>query len=147
MKSYLQPTQDTGRALVQRNLQGPVVMLNLLRFRRLADYSVHPELAPSQPITGAQAYDRYIAHTLPILKESGGELLFLGEGGPWFIGPEDETWDRAMLIRQNSIESFFAFATDKAYLAGIGHRAAALEDSRLLPLSGISHSAESLLSL
>ncbi|MEO6303022.1 MAG: DUF1330 domain-containing protein, partial [Bacteroidia bacterium] len=37
-------------------------------------------------------------------------------------------------IRQNSVADFIAFASDKEYLKGIGHRTAALEDSRLLPL-------------
>ncbi|WP_220399062.1 hypothetical protein [Granulicella sp. WH15] len=41
----------------------------------------------------------------------------------------------AMLVRQSSVESFLAFATHAPYLAGIGHRTAALEDSRLLPPS------------
>lgn len=36
--------------------------------------------------------------------------------------------------QQASVASFLAFATNKEYLAGIGHRTAALEDSRLLPL-------------
>jgi uncharacterized protein (DUF1330 family) len=109
-------------------------MLNLLRFREVADYSAHPELAPVEPITGAEAYDRYIAHTLPLLRKSGGDLLFAGEGGPFLIGPEEEHWDRALLIRQKSTGAFMAFAVQKAYLAGIGHRTAALSDSRLLPL-------------
>jgi hypothetical protein len=39
-----------------------------------------------------------------------------------------------MLVRQTSVESFLAFVSHKAYLAGMAHRAAALEDSRLLPL-------------
>jgi len=39
-----------------------------------------------------------------------------------------------MLVEQASAASFLAFAGDPAYLAGIGHRTAALEDSRLLPL-------------
>ena len=42
--------------------------------------------------------------------------------------------DAAMLVRQSSIASFLAFASNQDYLAGIGHRMAALEDSRLLPL-------------
>jgi uncharacterized protein (DUF1330 family) len=109
-------------------------MLNLRRFREVADYSAHPELAPVEPITGAEAYDRYIAHTLPLLRKSGGDLLFAGEGGPFLIGPEEEHWDRALLIRQKSTGAFMAFAVQKAYLAGIGHRTAALSDSRLLPL-------------
>jgi hypothetical protein len=63
-------------------------------------------LAPAQPISGAAAYDRYIAHTLPYLAESGGALLFLEEGGPFLIGPEGERWDRAMLVKQNSVQAF-----------------------------------------
>ena len=39
-----------------------------------------------------------------------------------------------MLVRQRSVGAVMAFATNEAYLAGIGHRTAALEDSRLLPL-------------
>lgn len=39
-----------------------------------------------------------------------------------------------MLISQSSVEKFLAVVSDKGYLAGIGHRTAALEDSRLLPI-------------
>jgi uncharacterized protein (DUF1330 family) len=109
-------------------------MLNLLRFRAVADYSASPALAPATPISGAEAFARYIAHTMPYLRRSGGDLLFLGEGGRFLIGPADERWDQVMLVRQSSVQSFMAFATDAAYLAGLGHRTAALEDSRLLPL-------------
>jgi hypothetical protein len=39
-----------------------------------------------------------------------------------------------MAVRQASVQDFLAFATNTAYLAGVCHRTAALEDSRLLPL-------------
>ena len=109
-------------------------MLNLLRLRAVADYSATPDLAPARPISGAAAYDLYIAHTLPLLRKTGGDVIFLGKGGAFFIGPSDETWDLAMLVRQNSLADFAAFASDAVYLAGIGHRTAAISDSRLLPL-------------
>jgi len=136
--TYLEPTQESGRAFLMRAIKGEVVMLNLLRLREVADYSATPHLAPKTPISGAEAYDRYIAHTLPFLRDSGGELLFFGEGGPFLIGPAGERWDRAMLVRQSSAKAFMAFAADEAYLAGIGHRTAALEDSRLLPLAELT---------
>ena len=142
MKSYLEPTQAAGRELMQRGLRGPVVMLNLLRFRATADYSAFPDIAPAAPISGAQAYERYMEHTMPFLKESGGEILFFGEGGPFLIGPEEEHWDRVMLVRQTSIEAFIGFVSHQDYLKGIGHRTAALEDSRLLPLSAIEMNGE-----
>lgn len=130
----MEPTQESGAALFRRNIAGEVVMLNLLRLRETADYTAHPELAPETPISGRQALQKYIDHTLPFLTRSGGEILMLGDGGTYFIGPSDEQWDVVMLIRQSSIQSFFAFATDEAYLAGIGHRTAAITDSRLLPV-------------
>ena len=133
-QTYLEPTQESGRALFVRGITGPVVMLNLLRFRPIADYSASPELAPAGPISGEAAYRLYIAHTLPYLHASGGEILFYGKGGGFFIGPIDERWDAAMLIRQSSVASFLAFASNEGYLSGMGHRVAALEDSRLLPL-------------
>ena len=39
-----------------------------------------------------------------------------------------------MLVRQASLGDFAAFAGDADYLAGIGHRTAAISDSRLLPM-------------
>jgi hypothetical protein len=131
---HIEPTIEAGRALMMRAIKGPVVMLNLLRFREVADYAATPSLAPLVPISGAEAFRRYIDHTLPHLEASGGELIFLGSGGPWFIGPADERWDMAMLVKQLSLETFAAWAADEAYLNGMGHRTAAIEDARLLPL-------------
>src|SRR5260370_11600203 len=82
---YFEPTQESGRAFVLRGITGEVVMLNLLRFRAVADYSATPELAPEAPVSGAEAYDRYIAHTLPYLRKSGGDVLFIGNGGQFLI--------------------------------------------------------------
>ncbi|MFO1081991.1 MAG: DUF1330 domain-containing protein [Reyranellaceae bacterium] len=132
---HLAPTREAGRLFVQGRFPGALVMLNLLRFREVADYSAHPGAAPTTPISGAAAFDLYIRHTLPYLRDSGGDLLFLGTGGPLLIGPADERWDMAMLVRQASVASFLSFAHHQDYLAGLAHRTAALEDSRLLPLS------------
>jgi uncharacterized protein (DUF1330 family) len=135
---YLMPTQEAGRNFKMKNIEGPVVMLNLLRFKKTADYSAVPELSPKEPISGEMAYQLYIEHTLPYLKKSGGDILFMGKGGQFLIGPTNEQWDAVLLIRQQSVESFMAFAQHEAYLQGIGHRTAALEDSRLLPLTEIN---------
>ncbi|MFC0874959.1 hypothetical protein ACE01N_00100 [Saccharicrinis sp. FJH2] len=131
---YIAPSQEAGRDFVLRGIKGPVVMLNLLRFRETADYSASPELEPEKPISGKEAYQLYIDHTLPFLKVSGGEIMFLGEGGKYLIGPSDERWDLVMLIKQKNVESFLNFESHKDYQKGIGHRTAALEDSRLLPV-------------
>jgi hypothetical protein len=71
----MEPTQAAGRAFMMRQIKGSVVMLNLLRFRETADYSATPELASEGAISGAAAFQRYIEHTLPYLRETGGDLI------------------------------------------------------------------------
>jgi len=131
---YLDPTPQAAEALARRDIEGPITMLNLMRYRDTADYSADPDLAPDQPISGADAYARYAAHTLPYLIESGGRVLLEGVGGGFFIGPDNERWDYVLVVRQRSLKDFFAFASNPGYLEGLGHRTAALEDSRLLPI-------------
>ena len=132
--TYLEPTQESGREFMLRGIEGEVFMLNLLRFREIADYSATPELEPGTPRSGAGAYDLYIEHTLPHLRESGGDVQFMGEGGSFLIGPADERWDMVLLVRHTSVETFMSFASNEAYLGGMGHRRAAISDSRLLPI-------------
>jgi len=134
MQTYLEPTLESGREFVRRGMTGGVVMLNLLRYRAIADYSASPELAPASAISGEAAYLLYMQHTKPHLERSGGRVLFFGRGGRFLVGPESERWDAALLVQQASVTAFMAFASDTEYLMGIGHRTAALEDSRLLPL-------------
>jgi hypothetical protein len=90
---YLEPTKESGRAIIMRQMKGQIVMLNLLRFSETADYSATLGLAPQTPISGAEAFQKYIDHTLPYLRETDGEPLFLVSGGPFLIGPETERWD------------------------------------------------------
>lgn len=137
-KKYLMPTQEAGRAFIMKQIVGSVVMLNLLRFREVADYSATPELKPNEPISGEKAYQLYIEHTLPFLTKSGGEILFIGKGGNYLIGPMDEHWDAILLIKQNSVKSFLAFESNQDYMKGYGHRTASLEDSRLLPITELT---------
>ncbi|MCU0647481.1 MAG: hypothetical protein MUF00_05770 [Gemmatimonadaceae bacterium] len=134
MTPYLDVRPEAAAALFSRRLDGAIVMLNLLRFRAVADYSADPSLCPATPVSGREAYERYIEHTQPLLEASGGALLFVGEGGAFLIGPREDRWDLMMLVRQRSLADFIAFASDPVYLAGLGHRTAAVEDSRLLPL-------------
>jgi uncharacterized protein (DUF1330 family) len=131
---YIHPKREQGLALLGRGLEGPVVMLNLLRFREVADYSESPVLAPEASISGAEAYQRYAAAVMPLLRKAGSKVLYRGEAGPALIGPGDEVWDLVLLVEHASVSAFMSFATDDNYLAIAGHRTAALLDSRLVPL-------------
>ena len=142
-ETYINATREAGAALFARGISGPIVMLNLLRFQDVADYSGFHNLAPSAPISGREAYQRYIDHVVPLLEQYGSEIIFMGQGGAYLIGPEGTDWDLVLLVRHASLKRFMAFATDENYLSGAGHREAALADSRLLPIE--EHQGTSML--
>lgn len=133
--SYLAPTQEAGRAYFSKPNNGPVIMLNLLKFREVADYSDASYLAPESPISGKEAYQLYMKHTTPFLEEAGSELIFSGKSEHFLIGPADESWDAILLVKHQSSAKFLEFAQNEGYLKIAGHRKAALLDSRLLPIT------------
>jgi len=133
-KTYLDVTPEAGKEFFTKKSEGSVVMLNLLKFKELADYSHAPNLAPANKISGREAYQLYIQHTLPFLKAAGSEVIYQGKSNNFLIGPVEETWDVVLLVKHKSAARFLEFASNKGYLAGVGHRTAALEDSRLLPI-------------
>jgi uncharacterized protein (DUF1330 family) len=132
--TYIEPTDEAVAAFLARGIEGPVVMLNLLRFRKVADYSAAPDLAPERPISGAEAYKHYLEIVSPYMGKYGGELIFMGKACPMLIGPDDERWDAGLLARHRSAQAVVTSLRDPAYKALAAHRIAALEDTRILPL-------------
>lgn len=132
---YLHPTREQFQALVARSIDGPVTMLNLLRYRDVADYSSQPALAPPDPISGEEAYRRYGRGVLPLLEAAGGEVVLDVTGGEFLVGPADEFWDSCLVVRYPDVAAFAAMTSSEEYLAIVGHREAALADSRLLALA------------
>lgn len=132
---YLSPTPESIAMLMAHDPSEPVSMLNLLRFREIADYSESPDLAPQEPISGEQAYDIYVQHVVPLLRAVGGKATFSARGGPLLIGPAKARWDRVLIVEYPSIQAFFDLTQNPEYLSRAGHRTAALADSRLLPMT------------
>lgn len=137
MENFIDATPEQGKAFYLRENQGELVMLNLLRFRAEADYSALQHLQPNSPISGQEAYEIYMDHTRPFLEEIGSEVLFYGRASHFLIGPADQRWDAVLLVKHPGVKAFLSFAQNKDYLAGAGHRTAALADSRLLPIDQV----------
>ena len=132
--SFLDVTPEAGRNYFSNPPKGEIVMLNLLKFKDIADYSHFPSIAPKETISGKEAYQLYMDQTLPFLKEANSEVIFSGKSNSFLIGPFQEDWDLVLLVKHKDAATFLAFAQNKKYLAIAGHRTAALEDSRLLPI-------------
>ncbi|SFD23920.1 DUF1330 domain-containing protein [Algibacter pectinivorans] len=134
MKKYLEASPESGKKFYLDYLnKGKIVMLNLLKFNDIADYTNIEELKPKSEISGEEAYNLYIENTLPELKNIGCKIIYYGKSTNFLIGPDFEKWDAVLLLEHQSIEKFMTFSQSKAYLNNVGHRMAGLADSRLLP--------------
>jgi len=111
--TFIDPSGAQIRALAESDIDGPIVMLNLLRFA---------------PDDGAERYARYMEAATPHLERVGGKLWFLGNAVATVIGTEE--WDEVLLVEYPSREAFLEMIADPDYPSDL--RAAALVDSRLI---------------
>lgn len=111
-ETYIHPSPEQIEALRAMDLQGPVVMVNLLRFA---------------PDGGAEAYQRYGEAASPFIAASGATVRYLGHGAATVIGPD--RWDEVILVEYPSLQAFFEMTGKPDYPSEI--RAGALADSRL----------------
>jgi uncharacterized protein (DUF1330 family) len=121
----IEPNAEQIGRLASSPGEGPIVMVNLLRFKPDAD-------GLDAGLSGAEAYARYAESVAPFLERAGGEVLAAVSCEEGVIGPEDSEWDMVALVSYPSREAFLAMASDSAYLAIHAHRVAALADSRLI---------------
>jgi uncharacterized protein (DUF1330 family) len=122
------PTASRVEALMADNSGGPVVMVNLLRFRAKA---VYPDGRPSD-LTGRQAYNLYAAPMQNVIEQGGGKVLFGGDIASLVIGDVEDLWDTCVLVEYPSAAAFAATVTSPE-VAEIGvHRAAGLEGQLLI---------------
>ncbi|HWA54952.1 MAG TPA: DUF1330 domain-containing protein [Solirubrobacterales bacterium] len=101
--------------------EGPVTMLNLLRFK---------------PEGGRERYEEYGAAVAPLLERVGARVVFAGESAPALLGRGE--WDLVLLVEYPSRKAFLEMIGSTDYQA-IGHlRTEALEEGELHPLDAAS---------
>jgi uncharacterized protein (DUF1330 family) len=116
--------------------QGKIVMLNLLKYKPMADYAGIAVSNIQKDKTGKETYQYYLKQVEKIFENTKvGNILYYGESQDFLIGPQDEKWDAVILVEYASLDVFVDFVKSEAYQKVTGHRKASLEDSRLLPAS------------
>ena len=94
MNTFIEATAEQGKNFYREFYnKGKVVMLNLLKFKTVADYADHEHLKPKSEITGKEAYQLYMNNILPLLTKAGSRVLFHGSCKGFLIGPETEYWE------------------------------------------------------
>ena len=128
MKVSQYPDPAALAALVQSSETGPVVMLNLLKFKAKAD-------APDEGMSGAEAYAKYGGMMRTIVEEAGGRFIWMGRVTGMVIGESDVDFDVVALVEYPSRQAFAKIVTD-ARVQSIGvHRAAGLLGQWLIAMT------------
>ena len=121
----------------------PVVMVNLLRYREVADYGEGVDRGPvTAGATGRTAYaEGYLPAFGAVAAQAGVELEVLYYGGVHaaLVAPAGERWDDVVLVRYPSFAGFRAIVGSAAYAQQADHhRLAALADWRLVATSPLA---------
>jgi uncharacterized protein (DUF1330 family) len=112
------PVDPTGadlKKLLAEDLGGPVVMLNLMRFK-----------------AGKRAsYEEYARAIRPFLEEYDAKVLYVGDCSTALVAPEEHQWDTVLIVRYPSRQAFSSMVADPNYQEITGLRTEALEDAVL----------------
>src|SRR5271156_202541 len=79
----ISPQPDKFAKLIKEHT-GPIVMLNLLKFRAKAQ---------EEEGTGAEAYSRYGSRVVKMIEALGGKVLWSGRPESVLIGDSSDEWD------------------------------------------------------
>ena len=122
------PTREKLMELAGSRDESPVVMLNLLKFREVAEYTDGRD----ERISGREAYMRYGEAMRGIVEAGGGRMLISADLKDVVIGEVGDLWDVVAMVEYPSASGFFAIAASPE-VAEIGvHREAGLAGQLLI---------------
>ncbi|MBC8195796.1 MAG: DUF1330 domain-containing protein [Acidimicrobiia bacterium] len=132
--SPIEPSREQLRVLLELGHEGPVHMVNLLRFREVAEY---PEGWDGPTGTGEEAYARYGLVAVARVADLGGCVVTFGPVEALAIGPSDCRWDQVAVIEYPDMRSFLALTEDPVYVDALVHRNAGLAETQVLAVNPI----------
>ncbi len=119
------PTPDQIKTLLEGPADTPVVMLNLLKFNRVAESS-------GGRVSGEEAYRRYAVQMRKLVESKGGRFIWAGRADSLVIGETDEEFDMVGLVECPSRAAFLEIASSQQVQEISGDRAAGLDHQWLI---------------
>jgi len=101
---------------------GPIVMVNLLKFRDRAEY---PDGSDAH-LSGREAYARYGEAVSRLVEGLGGRIRYSGAVTGLLLGEVEELWDAVALAEYPTLSAFQAMAMSPEMHAIEHHRKAGL---------------------
>ncbi len=103
--------------------EGPIVMVNLLKFKEKAEY----EDGRETDLSGREAYLLYARSVSKLITEFGGRVLFVGDVTYLMLGKVEDLWDEVALAEYPNRGALVAMASSDAFQKIAVHRKAGLE--------------------
>jgi len=128
---HIDPAPDNWAQFKSLPRDTPIHMLNLIRFRDLADYPAgHPN--HGKGLSGREAYAIYRAGFQALVAGSGAAMVWEAPLECTVTGPADE-WDEGFVMGYPTSSAFLAMVRNPEYIRDVvPHRTAAVADSRLI---------------
>ncbi len=135
-----QPDEARWTELAERAGDRPIWMLNFLEFAQTAVYADDAQdvAAPSTPISGARAYERYGRGMIGSLAAVGGRIGWSGYPIGQLAGTDDGKWHQVAIAVYPSPAAMMTMLALPKYRAAHVHRVAALARTRLLATQPIA---------
>ena len=122
VKNSVTPTDDQIKGFFEPGGEGPIYMLNLLKFKEKAEYADGRQT----DLTGAEAYGLYGVAVSELLKKFGGMGMFSADVERLMLGEVEELWDRVAIAMYPSRQAMMDMMQDKDYQEIAAHRSAGL---------------------
>lgn len=122
------PTRERLMELAGSKDDEPIVMLNLLKFRDVAEYKD----GRAEKISGREAYMRYGEKMQKIVPSHGGRMLISADLKKVVIGDVEDLWDVVALVEYPSAAAFAAIAMSPEVLEAGADREAGLAGQLLI---------------
>jgi uncharacterized protein (DUF1330 family) len=116
------PSEEQIKGFFEPGAEGPIYMLNLLKFKDKAEY----EDGSETDLTGAQAYARYSAEVSKILIKLGGGGMFNAKVERLMLGEVEDLWDMVAIAMYPSRQAMIDMMQSEEYQAIHHHRDAGL---------------------
>jgi uncharacterized protein (DUF1330 family) len=116
------PNEEQMKGFMEPGHDGPIYMLNLLKFKEQAEY----EDGRETDLTGAEAYAIYGAEVAGHLAKVGGAPMFSARVERLMLGEVEELWDSAAIAMYPSRKAMMEMISSPDYQASALHRSAGL---------------------
>ena len=132
---HIDPSRENWEAFKALPRDTPIHMLNLIKFRAVAEYPPDPP-NHGKGLSGREAYAIYGTAFQALVADDGAAMVWQAPLECVVTGPPGE-WDEAFVMGYPDSGTFMAMVKNPRYVAeALPHRTAAVADSRLIRFAG-----------